>query len=274
MALEAPYPDLDELLELIGDAGLRLAEMRASEGAAGNISVYVGWDLEVRRRFPQALALTLPLSVPELAGKQVIVTGSGRRLRDIHRDPMANLAVVAIGPDGQTGRMYTSQGKRFSQVTSEFNSHLAVHADQVRASGTNFHVVIHAQPMHLTYLSHLPAYQDFAYLNHHLLRWQPEIIVQLPQGIGVLPFIMPGSPELMQATLEALRQHRIVLWGKHGVMARSELSVLQAADRIEYAETAAHYEYLDLASGGQGQGLSPQELRSIAQRFGLEQTLF
>lgn len=67
--------------------------------------------------------------------------------------------------------------RRFERVTSEFNSHLAVHYDQVMASETNFYAVIHAQPPYLTSLSHAPRYQDEATLNHRLLRWQPETIV-------------------------------------------------------------------------------------------------
>ena len=48
--------------------------------------------------------------------------------------------------------------------------------------------------MHITYLSHVPRYQDERYLNTHLLRWQPETIVNLPEGIGFIPFQIPGSP--------------------------------------------------------------------------------
>jgi len=48
---------------------------------------------------------------------------------------------------------------------------------------------------------------------------------------------------------QSLRRHRIVIWGKHGVMARSDVSIKRAADRVEYAETAAKYEYLNLSAG-------------------------
>jgi len=34
-------------------------------------------------------------------------------------------------------------------------------------------------------------------------------------------------------------------------MARSDISVKRAVDRIEYAETAANYEYMDLLIGGE-----------------------
>ncbi len=273
MALDQPFPDLDELLATIGAAGQRLGGLNASEGAAGNISMYIGWPLEVRRRFPMSEHITLPQPAPALAGKLVIVTGSGRRLRDIHTDPVANLVAVMIAADGRTGHLHTSPRRLFAHPTSEFNSHLAVHNDQVARTGTNFHALIHAQPPHLTYLSHIPAYRDQTYLNRQLLRWEPETIVNLPEGICVLRYKLPCSPAMMDANVAGLRAYRVVLWSKHGVMARSDISVTRAADRIEYAETAAMYEYMNLVAGNQGEGLTQEELREVVRAFDVPTTL-
>jgi rhamnulose-1-phosphate aldolase len=273
MALDQPYPDLDEFLAAIGEAGLRLAHINASEGGAGNISIFIGWPLEVRRRFPLAEPFALPAPAPALAGGLVIVTGSGRRLRDIHARPEANLGVVAIAADGQSATLYSAPGRLFQRVTSEFNSHLAVHQDAVARTGSNFHALIHAQPPHLVHLSHIPAYRDEAYLNRQILRWEPETIVNLPKGVGVLPYCLPGSPAMMDANVAGLRAHNVVLWSKHGVMARSDISVTRAADRIEYAETAAMYEYMNLVNHGAGEGLSEEELREVVRAFGVDTTL-
>jgi len=261
-------------MTLIGEAGHRLSEIEATDGAAGNISVYVGWPVDPRRKFPNVETIELPEAAPELAGGAFLVTGSGRRLREIIQDPAANLGFVVVEAGGQTGRLYTSPRRLFARLTSEFNSHLAVHRDQVHTTGTNFHALIHAQPPYLTYLSHVPRYQDEGYLNRHLLRWQPEMIVNLPEGIGYVPFRLPGSPELMAATVASLRTHRVVLWAKHGVMARSDQSVKRAADRIEYAETGARYEYMNLVNGEQGEGLTTGEIRTICQAFGVQQCIF
>jgi rhamnulose-1-phosphate aldolase len=274
MSIHAPFPDLDELTAWIGEAGRRLSEIGASEGAAGNISVYLGWPMEARRRFPNVETIELPLAVPELACGCLLVTGSGRRLREAIQNPAANLGFVAIDEGGRTGRLHTSPLRLFDRLTSEFNSHLAVHRDQVRLTGTNFHAVVHAQPVSLTYLSHIPAYRNEDYFSRRLLRWQPEAIVNLPEGVGCLPFLVPGSAGLMAATIESLRAHRIVVWGKHGVMARSDQSVKRAVDRIEYAETAAHYEYTNLQNGEKGQGLTDDEIRAVAKAFGIEQKIF
>jgi len=272
--LQAPYPELDDLLEMMGEAGRRLSDIEATEGAAGNVSVCLRWPMELRTRFPLVDEIALPQPVPELAGATFLVSGSGRRLREIIDEPVASIGGIVVDGDGRTGKLYTSYQRRFERVTSEFNSHLAVHYDQIVASNTNFHAVIHAQPLHVTWLSHVPRYQDEEYLNSHLLRWQPETIINLPEGIGFVPFRIPSSPELMEATLDALRHHRIVIWAKHGVMARSDVSVKRAADRVEYAETAAKYEYLNLGAGEIGEGLSPDEVRAICKTFNVQQTIF
>lgn len=274
MALDMPYPDLDELMQLIGEAGQRLSDIEASEGAAGNISVFMGWPIDPRRKFPIVETIELPIAVPDLAGAAFLVTGSGRRLREVIHDPAANLGVVLVDEGGRSGRLYTSPRRLFARLTSEFNSHLAVHQDQVRQTGTNFQTVIHAQPPHITYLSHVPHYQDEQYLNRHLLRWQPELIVNLPEGVGYIPFLVPGSPDLMAANVESLREHRVVLWAKHGLMARSDVSVKRAADRIEYAETAARYEYMNLVNHELGEGLTPDEILAICRAFGVQQSIF
>jgi len=274
MRIHPPLPEIGEIIELIGEAGRRLAEIGASEGAAGNISVFIGWPMDPQRRFPVEEPLALPLTVPELAGGMVIVTGSGRRLREIAHDPEANIGAVVIGGDGATGTLYTSHRRLFARLTSELNSHLAIHQAMVKENDLNFHAVIHGQPVHLTYLTHCAAYQDPAYMNRRLLRWQPELIVNLPEGVAVVPFHVPGSPELMQATLEAMRTHGVVVWSKHGVVARSPRSVKRACDLIEYAETGARYECLDLANGGQAQGLTDAEVRAVCAAFGIKQSIF
>ena len=272
--LTPPYPDLDDLLNMIGETGHRMAEIEASEGAAGNISMCLRWPVEVRNHFPVQDEIPLPEIVPELTGTTFIVSGSGRRLRELKKEPTAHLACLVVNEGGQTARIYTSFNRRFERVTSEFNSHLAVHYDQIVSTNTNFHALIHVQPLHLTYLSHISPYQDENYLNQHLLRWQPETIINLPEGIGLIPFRIPSSPELMASSVECLRTHRIIIWAKHGVMARSDVSVKRAADRIEYAETAAKYEYLNLCAGEIGEGLSTDEIRSICDTFNVEQDIF
>ena len=271
----APTPlQLDRLLHQIGQTGKRLSDIGSAEGAAGNVSVCIRKSLDLTVLFPQMQIVQLPQSAPELAGATVIVSGSGCRLRAIADEPIANLACILVEKDGRTGKMFTSPQRQFERVTSEFNSHFAVHVDQMLSRDIQLHTVIHGQPIHLTYLSHITRYQDWRYLNNHLLRWQPETIINFPDGLGVLPFIMLGSEEQMTATVRVMRTHKMLVWSQHGVIARCDDSILHALDLIEYAETAAHYEYLNLLADEKSEGLTPQQIRSICQFWNVRQSVF
>src|SRR6476661_853569 len=217
--------ELPSLLDQLGQVGKTLSEIDAAEGAAGNLSICFRESLDVTALFPKMQIVDLPVPAPDLAGATLIVTGSGRRLRDIIDAPFANLACIIVESGGQHGRMFTSQDCPFKRVTSEFNSHLAVHHDQMRSRNIKSHAIVHAQPRHLTFLSHLPKYQDERYLNTHLLRWQPETILNFPEGIGILPFLLPGSVHLMLESMLCLREHQLVIWSQHGVMARADESI-------------------------------------------------
>lgn len=268
------HPSLDDLLEELGEVGAHLTALEAAEGAAGNISLYLGWPVDPRPRFPDEQLVELPQAVPDLAGKAFLVTGSGRRLRDIRRAPLRNMGCLVVEPGGTAGRLFTAPGRLFDRLTSEFNTHLAVHYDQVTRTGAEFLAVVHAQPLHLTFLSHMPAYQEAAELTRRLLRWQPEAIVQLPEGLGLAHFHVPSSAELMAATVVELRRCRLVVWAKHGVMARSDDSLSHACDYIDYMEAAARYETLNLAHGEPAAGLSGDEIRAIALAYNVRQSLY
>lgn len=270
MSEDQRRPGCDDVVAAMGRAGLAIAAIGAAEGAAGNLSVRVAWSIEVRDRFPNGEPLPLPDPVPALAGHTVFVSGSGRRLREIASEPEANLGALTIGAAGREAILWTARSRRFERLTSELNSHLAVHADQVELTGAPHTALVHAQPPRLTMLSHLPEYREGDTMSRRLWRWEPETIVNLPEGIAVLPYLLPGSAKLMAASVAAMRSHRLVVWSKHGVLARSDASVTRAVDLIEYAETAAHYEHLNLATGERADGLTESELAEIVEAFGLD----
>ena len=66
----------------------------------------------------------------------------------------------------------------------------------------------------------------------------------------------------------------VVIWAKHGVGARSDTSVKRASDRVDYAETAANYEYLNMVAGDHGEGLNVGKTLAICKAFNIQQTIF
>ncbi len=264
-------PSWREILDDMADVGQRMWQIGAAEGSAGNMSVFMRDLDELDPRFPRGDELDLPVVVPALAAGWLAVSRSGRRIRDIGRAPGQSLCLLHIHAGGARATLHGPAGAR---PTSELNSHLAVHDDHVRRRELRYHAVLHAQPLRLTFLSHVDAYGDTQALNRRLLRWQPETIVEFPEGIGVLPFEMHGSPEQMAATVAGLREHRAVIWRCHGIVTRADASIGKAGDLVEYAEAAARYEYLNLQSGSPSTGLSDGELRLIAGRLGIDQHFF
>ncbi|GAA2180754.1 hypothetical protein GCM10009785_12930 [Brooklawnia cerclae] len=263
------------ILDSMGKAGARLDHIGACEAGAGNISVSIRQTpADLDDFFPEVSSIDLPVQVPGLAGWTFFVTGSGSRLREIGEDPTANVSVIIVDDGGTTATWRTSPRRTFVRPTSEFNSHLGVHEDQVTRRGLDFQAVIHAQPPYLVQLSHIPALRNDEAFNRAVLRWEPETIVQLPGGIKVLGFMVPGSEELGLNNVEALRDHQIVLWSKHGLMVRSDDSPLAAVDKVEYVETGAMYEYRNLAIGGTGEGLLAEEGHRVVEAFGVDTDLF
>jgi rhamnulose-1-phosphate aldolase len=259
---------IDDWLWELGEAARVLDALGALEGAAGNISLFLpcetpGLDELLATRFPRAGGYTLPAGSTLPTGV-LLITGTGRRLREAAQRPAAVLCAIVRQNDATTW-LHRAPGHDV-RPTSELDSHVGIHA-AVLGQTAAVHAIIHAQPRRLTYLSHIPAYRDAARLNRQLTRWQPETSVMLPEGIGVLPFITPGTPEQGSATTAAMREHRLVVWSKHGVVARSSAGPLAAADLIEYAEAAADYEVMDLMCGQPADGMSEDDVRAVRARF-------
>ncbi len=258
----------------IARAGRRIHELGASEGAAGNLSVFHGEVAELVPQFSRREPLLLPIAVPPPRDGVFVVTGSGIRLHEVMDDPAAMLALVVVRAGHREATLCTAEERRFARLTSEFNSHLAIHFDKLSRQPLPYLALVHAQPRRLTYLSHVPNYQSGERLSRRLLRWQPEAILNLPSGIGYVGFRVPGSERLMQDTAAAARSHALVVWEKHGVIAYSESSVMAAVDLIDYVEAAADYEFMDLCAGARAPGLSEQEIRQISDAWRVPQSVF
>lgn len=265
---------LTGILAELGQAGSRLDRLGACEAGAGNMSVALA-ETPHFSGFRKTEDYELPVAVPALAGWTVVVTGSGTRLRDVAKEPEACIAVVVIGPDGAHAILHSAPQRAYSRPTSEFNSHLCIHADQVsRRPQLRMHTVVHAHPRYLVALSHIPSLVDTVAMSRAITRWQPETLIQLPNGIGVIPFAVPGSSELMNANVAMLQDHEIALWCKHGVVVRSDVGPRSAVDKIEYAETGAMYEHWNMSAGAKGEGLTEDEIRAVVVPFGVETTLY
>jgi hypothetical protein len=113
MALGAPFPELDEFLFAIGEAGRRLAEIEAIEGAAGNISVYRGWPAHCTCRRAGRVNGSCPCATCRRASPLAAFHGERERLA---RSRIGRRAVCA--GDERTGTDYrlcvAQEGERYA----------------------------------------------------------------------------------------------------------------------------------------------------------------
>lgn len=268
---------LDALLKDFGAAGARLDHLAAVEAGAGNMSACLAADIEVPASFEKLDdAFQLPLAAKPLEGHTVLVTGSGCRLRDLDTEPEVNLSILKVNEGGETAQWFAHPNRHFQKPTSEFNSHLAVHSDTVDRTGRAENFLIHAQPPKLVLLSHIDELRNDWDFNRTIMRWEPETIVQMPQGIKVLEYMVPGSDELMQANVAGLREHRITLWSKHGLMGISGTGLLDIVDKIEYVEAGATYEVNSrmIQAEPKPRGLSDEEIRRVIKAFGVQTSIW
>jgi len=131
--------------------------------------------------------------------------------------------------------------------SSELPSHLAMHHHLVK-QGEEEKAIVHAHSHELVILTHDKNLQNEARLNEILLKMHTETAFFIPEGIGYVPLQTPGSQELAKATLKSLKNHKIVLWEKHGCLAVGK-DVHEAFDRIDLMAKAANIYLLVRSSG-------------------------
>jgi rhamnulose-1-phosphate aldolase len=89
-----------------------------------------------------------------------------------------------------------------------------------------------------------------------------ETVFFLPEGIGYVPFQLPGSMELADKTLEKLDKHQVVLWEKHGCLAIGN-SVPDAFDKIDMFSKAARLWMIAHNAGYEPEGLTLEQLQRL-----------
>lgn len=257
---------LDELTEIAG----YLWQKGWAEANGGNLSLAlpssIGFTGQIENDQQQH---ALPKNFSELAGRRFLITGTGKRFRDLARNPAGCCCVVEICDNGNDYNIvWGGVGDVNFRPTSELVSHLSLHRE-IAGLGSKENCVLHTHPDNLIALTHLKDFADETKLNETLWSIMPEVKVLLPRGLAFVDYRLPGSNELGQATAAALEGgKRVVLWEKHGCLAVAD-SLNKAFDLIETAEKAAGIVLKCLSCGHAPQGLNRAQLAELTEKFGL-----
>ncbi|MBI5117859.1 rhamnulose-1-phosphate aldolase [Candidatus Poribacteria bacterium] len=263
-------PELKPVLEELFLVSGYLWEKGWAERNAGNLSVDVteivsDSGIEQARTTQRAL----PFNYPLLANRYFLVTGSGRKFRDLARDPARNTCILRISENGSGYRIvWGGASIPDFRPTSEFPTHLRLH-EYIREAGATERVVLHTHPTELIVLTHLPEYRDEASLNRALWCVHPEVKVNLPRGVDFVPYAIPGSESLARATADGFRRGRsVVLWEMHGCVAKAE-SPAVAFDLIDVLNKAASIVLKCRSVGHVPTGLGKEQIDELAREFNL-----
>lgn len=260
-------PVMNELLEVSG----YLWQRGWAERNAGNISIDVTELVaELKAELPDGKKGRFGHAYPLLANRSFLVTGSGRRFRDVAKAPSNNVCILRIGEKGRAYELVWGgeSGPDF-RPTSEFPTHLRLH-EFLRETNAPERTVLHTHPTDLIALTHMPEYRGETELNRVLWCVHPEVKVNLPRGVGFVPYEIPGSETLAQATVTGFRRgHPVVLWEMHGCVAKAA-GPMVAFDLIDIANKAAIIVLKCRAAGHAPAGLSERQLEDLVRTFGLE----
>ncbi len=212
----------------------------------------------VRRRMDTGFAC------PALAGRCLLITGTGKYFKNVRFRPQDDLGVIRIADDGASVELLWGfeDGGSF---TSELPAHLMSHSARLAADPAH-RVVLHCHPDALIAMTHVHPLDERRF-TRTLWKMCTEAIIALPEGAAVLPWMLCGTQAIGAATAGKMARCRLVVWAMHGVYGAGS-SLDDAYGLVETADKAAGI-YLRIAGLPRGDGIPDEGLRALAERFAL-----
>lgn len=208
----------------------------------------------------------LSQAMPSLANSYFLVTGSGKFFRNVQLSPADSLALIQVNQDG-TGYSILWGLTAGGLPTSELASHLQSHSVRKQLTDGSDRVIMHCHATNLIALSFVVELQS-AIFTRELWEGSTECLVVFPDGVGIVPWMVPGTDGIGSATSEQMHAHSLVLWPFHGIFA-SGPTLDDAFGLIDTAEKSAEIMVKVRSMGGKKQTISRDELIALGQRFGV-----
>ena len=134
--------------------------------------------------------------------------------------------------------------------------------------GSNYKATVHTYPIELVAMSHNRAFLGKDVLTNILWSMIPETKAFCPLGLGIIPYTLPGSVDLADATLKELDDYDVVMWEKHGVFAQG-LDVMDAFDQIDVLSKSAKIYINAKCMGFEPEGMSQEQMAEMSRAFNL-----
>lgn len=237
-----------------------------AERNGGNITVNISHlvDVEIRQLPAISDVKHIGTVLPHLRGCYFYCKGTGKRMRDLAHYPMENGSIIRILDDCES---YVIIADQEVMPTSELPSHLTVH-NRLIEKGSPYKATLHTHPIELVAMSHNRNMLRKDVLTRLLWSMIPETKAFCPLGLGIVPYTLPGSIELGNATLAELEHYDVVMWEKHGVFAQG-LDVMDAFDQIDVLSKSAKIYVASRSMGFEPEGMTDEQMAEMTRAFNL-----
>ena len=177
---------------------------------------------------------------------------------------MENGSVIRICDDC---RSYEIVADNPVKPTSELASHLAIHSLMLKR-GNGYKASLHTHPIELVALTHHRPFLEKDVLTRMLWSMIPETRAFCPKGLGIIPYEMPSSTALADATVAQLDEYDVVMWEKHGVCAVGP-EIGEAFDQVDVLNKAALIYEASRNMGFVPEGMSDEQMNELKEAFNL-----
>ena len=259
-------PALAAEVEKVAEVAGYLWQKGWAERNGGNITVNITEYIDDEIKAMPAISQVFPIGtvLPNLKGCYFYCKGTNMRMRDLARRPMENGSIIRILEDCAS---YVIIADNAVKPTSELPSHLSVH-NYLISKGSPYKASVHTHPIELVAMSHNPKYLEKDVATKLLWSMIPETKAFCPRGLGIVPYTLPGSVELADATIAELADYDVVMWEKHGVFA-VDVDVMQAFDQIDVLNKSALIYIASKNMGFEPQGMSEEQMHEMSVAFNL-----
>lgn len=266
MSILDKRPELRAEVEKVAEVAGYLWQKGWAERNGGNITVNVTEYVDDEIRNLPAISEPKPIgsALPNLKGKYFFCKGTNKRMRDLARKPMENGSFIRILDDCAH---YVIIADYPVAPTSELPSHLAVH-NYLIGKGSNYKASVHTHPIELVAMTHSKKFLEKDVASRLLWSMIPETKAFCPRGVGIIPYKLPSSVELADATIEELADYDVVMWEKHGAFA-VDVDVMQAFDQIDVLNKSALIYIASRAMGFEPEGMSDAQMAEMTRAFNL-----
>ena len=177
---------------------------------------------------------------------------------------MANGSIIRILDDCAS---YVIIADHPVMPTSELPSHLAVH-NYLLEKGSPYRASLHTHPIELIAMTHNKKFLEKDVATNLLWSMIPETKAFCPRGLGIIPYELPSSVKLADATIEALNDYDVAMWEKHGVFA-VDVDIMSAFDQVDVLNKSAQIYIAAKNMGFEPDGMSQEQMKEMTVAFNL-----